>query len=390
MVSPPEGQEPPRELPLAANLEHLKKQAKARLRLLRAQAPEARLADAQLAIARDYGFASWRALKTRIEQTGPVGAHGRLTGYYRLDPDMVSNSVVMVTEEQGKLFAQSIGRPRTPLAPVGPDIFGVAGSRAQYRFEGPPGQPAQQVLIGTEARFIVAVRTDADDAKQAEADFARDLAEQARPRTRVAIDPDRLDAYVGLYSATGTTIEVTRRGASLLAQVAGQPPFEIQCEGPDRFFYVTLPIQISFRVADGSAEALMLHQRGRATTFRRTSPEAVTELVEAIERRRDEQERPRVAIAMSAETLARYVGRYHMDQTNSFTVTMEGERLFGEMSGQRRFEMFAEAEARFFLTVAAVQISFIEDATGRIDRAVIHQYGNDLILMREIPEGEKA
>jgi len=388
LVSPPEGQAPPRDLPATANLEHLKKQAKARLRTLRAQAPQARLADAQLAIARDYGFASWRALKASVEHTAP---NGRLTGYYLLDPDTVSNSVVMITDEQGQLFVQSSGRPKVPLAPVAPDIFALTGAAVRYRFEGPPGDLAERVVIGTEARFITATRTDAEQARKAEADFARDLAEQTRPRTRIAVEPDMLAAYAGFYATPmGTAIEVTPRGSRLFARVAGQPEYEIQCEGLHRFFYSVLPAQISFRMHDGAAEALILHQSGRSTTFRRTNREDAAEFVDSIERRRAEQERPRTRIALSEEMLRLYVGRYDMDQTMRLTVTAEGDRLFGEMTGQRRFEMFAEAEAQFFLTVAAVQISFIENASGRIDRAVIHQHGVDMVLMREVPEGEGA
>ena len=392
MVSPPDGQaSPPRELPPTANLEHLKKQAKLRLRALRAQAPEVRLAQAQLAVARDYGFASWRALKAAIERTGSTGTHGRLTGYYRLDPDVASNSVIIVTEAQGQLYAQNDGRPRTPLSVIGPDIFAIAGTRVHYRFEGPAGRSAERVLIGTDGCFAAAVRTDADDAAKAQADYARALTEQDRPRTRVAVDPETLEGYVGIYaSPRGMTIEVTRRASRLFARLAGQPDFEIQCEGQDRFFYSVVPAQISFSMRGGSAGALMLHQHGRTLTFRRTSREAAAELVEAVELRRAEQERPRIPVMLSAETLRRYVGRYDMSETKRLTVTLEGDRLFFEMTGQRRFEMFAEAEARFFLTVAAVQISFIEDASGRIDRAVIHQYGGDHVAMREIPRGEEA
>lgn len=55
-------------LPLRANLEWLKKISKERLVVLRAGDPAAKLSDAQLAVARDYGFASWRKLKTHVEQ----------------------------------------------------------------------------------------------------------------------------------------------------------------------------------------------------------------------------------------------------------------------------------------------------------------------------------
>jgi ankyrin repeat protein len=54
-------------LPPRANLEHLRKEAKQRLKTLRAHDPEAKLADAQLAIARGYGFPSWRRLKTAVD-----------------------------------------------------------------------------------------------------------------------------------------------------------------------------------------------------------------------------------------------------------------------------------------------------------------------------------
>ena len=54
-------------LPDNPNLDWLRKQAKRRLDELRVAAPSARLADAQFDVARQYGFASWRALKSHID-----------------------------------------------------------------------------------------------------------------------------------------------------------------------------------------------------------------------------------------------------------------------------------------------------------------------------------
>lgn len=58
-------------LPARASLDWLRKTAKQRLPLLRADRPEARLAEAQREVARDYGFSSWRALKTHIDSHRP-------------------------------------------------------------------------------------------------------------------------------------------------------------------------------------------------------------------------------------------------------------------------------------------------------------------------------
>jgi len=52
-----------RDLPARASLGHLRNEAKEQLRDLRQEKPAARLSEAQLDVARRYGFSSWRALK---------------------------------------------------------------------------------------------------------------------------------------------------------------------------------------------------------------------------------------------------------------------------------------------------------------------------------------
>src|SRR6266566_4167748 len=58
---------PGRDLPARASLEHLRNEAKAHLRTLRKKKTAAGLAEAQLDVARRYGFSSWRALKTYVD-----------------------------------------------------------------------------------------------------------------------------------------------------------------------------------------------------------------------------------------------------------------------------------------------------------------------------------
>jgi hypothetical protein len=61
------------QLPARPDLQYLKKLAKERLAEMRAKTPHSRLADAQLAVAREHGFASWRKLRAHIEAMG-IGA----------------------------------------------------------------------------------------------------------------------------------------------------------------------------------------------------------------------------------------------------------------------------------------------------------------------------
>jgi ankyrin repeat protein len=57
-----------RQLPLRASLEWLKKLSKDRLDVLRANDSAAQLSEAQLEVAREFGFSSWRKLKDHVEQ----------------------------------------------------------------------------------------------------------------------------------------------------------------------------------------------------------------------------------------------------------------------------------------------------------------------------------
>ena len=54
-------------LPDKPDLDWLRKQAKRRLASLRETTPDAQLSDAQFQLAREYGFASWRALKAHVD-----------------------------------------------------------------------------------------------------------------------------------------------------------------------------------------------------------------------------------------------------------------------------------------------------------------------------------
>src|SRR5579862_5432820 len=55
-------------LPERSSLEYLRKRAKDRLQDLRRTDPQAKLADALLAVAREHGFSSWRGLKAEVER----------------------------------------------------------------------------------------------------------------------------------------------------------------------------------------------------------------------------------------------------------------------------------------------------------------------------------
>lgn len=92
-----------RSLPPRPHLDHLRKQAKDLLSDALRQHPSWQLADAQFALARDYGFSSWPAMKAHVDalttEDGPLSAmpatgtkaghadDAALAGSWRLDLD---------------------------------------------------------------------------------------------------------------------------------------------------------------------------------------------------------------------------------------------------------------------------------------------------------------
>lgn len=87
----------------------------------------------------------------------------------------------------------------------------------------------------------------------------------AKAHTEIAIDPSKLDAYVGEYQlAPNFSITVTKEGSSLFGQATGQSKFPLFAESETDFFLKVTDAQISFvRDANGKVDSIVLHQGGQ-------------------------------------------------------------------------------------------------------------------------------
>lgn len=87
---------------------------------------------------------------------------------------------------------------------------------------------------------------------------------------------------------------------------------------------------------------------------------------------------PQREIAVRPETLQAYVGRYRLDATRVFTVTRDGDQLYAQLTGQKRFGLYGESERKFFYKVVNAQITFEADDAGKVPQLILHQNGKDL------------
>jgi hypothetical protein len=54
-------------------------------------------------------------------------------------------------------------------------------------------------------------------------------------------------------------------------------------------------------------------------------------------------------------------------------ITLEGDQLYSQATGQPKVPIFAETETKFFLKVVDAQVEFFKDESGKVLYFVIHQ-----------------
>jgi hypothetical protein len=79
----------------------------------------------------------------------------------------------------------------------------------------------------------------------------------------------------------------------------------------------------------------------------------------------------RKEITLDPKVLDTYTGAYGLVPGVTLTVTREGAQMFAQLTGQPRFEIFAEKEREFFFKVVDAQLTFEDGAV------VLHQGGRD-------------
>jgi D-alanyl-D-alanine-carboxypeptidase/D-alanyl-D-alanine-endopeptidase len=192
--------------------------------------------------------------------------------------------------------------------------------------------------------------------------------------TTIALDPDILDAYVGKYQfAPNVVLTVTRRNNQLFAQLTGQGPLEIFPETKTDFFARAVDAQILFKTdAKGRANALVLRQLGRDQQAPKIDGDA-----DPVEEWYGHREKK-----IDTAIYKNYAGVYQLAPQMIFTIAVEGNRIFAQLTNQPKFEIFPEGEKDFFYRVVDAQITFECDGNGPATALILHQGGQNLRAAR--------
>jgi 3-oxoadipate enol-lactonase len=82
-------------------------------------------------------------------------------------------------------------------------------------------------------------------------------------------------------------------------------------------------------------------------------------------------------IAMDTNAKQAFVGQYELAPNFILTITLDGDQLYAQATGQQRAAIFPESPTQFFLKVVNAQLSFELGPDGRPTSLILHQNGRD-------------
>jgi CubicO group peptidase (beta-lactamase class C family) len=195
---------------------------------------------------------------------------------------------------------------------------------------------------------------------------AATIGDPYREPVKAKLDPKEFDGYTGVYRNSDQTLgTVKREGDRLFAQRAGLPRLEMFAYSDHEFFFKDSFVRLAFeRDGSGNVTALVITRsngaKERATRTNEPLPSTPVE------------------IQVPLDLLRRYVGDYQLAPGFVLTVTLEGQQLMSQATGQQKVQIFPTSESEFFLKVVNAQISFVTDASGNVEKLVLHQGGRDI------------
>jgi CubicO group peptidase (beta-lactamase class C family) len=191
------------------------------------------------------------------------------------------------------------------------------------------------------------------------------------PEKEIPADQAKMNDYTGVYlNSEGLERQITIDGKNLYSQVKGSGRFRIIPYAPDKFMVENSLTLIHFeRGAGGKIESVIsLGRAGKEISWKRATQEAIP---------------THQKITVQTHILEQYAGEYELAPEFSLTITVVGNRIFAQGTGQGSNEIYPESETKFFLEIVDAQIEFIKDASGNYSKLILYQGGQKMEAKRK-------
>ena len=64
------------------------------------------------------------------------------------------------------------------------------------------------------------------------------------------------------------------------------------------------------------------------------------------------------------------------------TITKAENRIFAQLTGQEKFEIFPSSESNFFYKIVDAKITFEKDEEGNVTHLILHQMGQEIPALK--------
>src|SRR5262249_44336301 len=144
-------------------------------------------------------------------------------------------------------------------------------------------------------------------------------------RQEISLPADALAKYIGTYEFTSSVnLSIRLNGTQLTAQLTGQGQLPIFPESETKFFLKVVDAQLEFaKDAAGAVTHVTLHQNGMDQKATRTSSSPAPPPGERYKE-----------VAVPVSKLSKYPGTYELRADVLLTVTLEGDHLMAQLTGQ--------------------------------------------------------
>ena len=178
----------------------------------------------------------------------------------------------------------------------------------------------------------------------------------------ITLNEVKLKQWVGAYEFPGGIIRhITVKNGKIFSQREGSTKLEIYPMTESKFIFEDGDITYNFSMKNGKKLVEFITDETIIGNQINKAPPA-------------EQKE----ITLAPDVLKQYIGKYELQPGFVIEVTVEGNQIFAQATGQPQFEIFAESEDNFFLKVVSAKLVFSKNENGAVNIATLHQGGQQI------------
>lgn len=185
----------------------------------------------------------------------------------------------------------------------------------------------------------------------------------------ISLSEEKMKQWVGAYEfEDGAIRHVFMKDGKLnsMRESETNTVFEIFPLSENRFMFKEGNIEYKFsKSADGKRQTIFISDtESKGMEVNKAMPEARKEII------------------LSNDILKKYAGTYEIAPNFNVEVTVDGNQIFGQATGQGKFEIFAEDETTFFAKITPLKVKFNKNDSGEVESFTLYQGGVETLAKK--------